>query len=40
MKPTKKPYRPPKVRSEKILVPNLFASSDFRGDDPMDGKSS
>lgn len=32
MKASKKPYRPPQIRSEKILLPNLFASQDFRGD--------
>lgn len=40
----KRPYRPPAIRSEKILVANLFASTgqecepncDFKGPDPLD----
>jgi len=26
--PTKKPYRPPQVRTEQILVPDLFRPTD------------
>ena len=38
MKTSKKPYRPPAVRSEKILVANLFSSSDLKPDPATEGQ--
>jgi hypothetical protein len=30
MQKPKKPYRPPQVRSEKVLVPNMFGSGELK----------